>query len=285
MERRRGDEIMGELSHWSGWRDLIFNAVEQLGLRLAEFLPSLLGSLVILGVGWIVAHAVQIASGRALRTVGIDRASARLRIADVFERAELGMTLSQIVARLLFWLVMGAFLLSAIDTLGLSSVNATLERFVAYIPNLLGSALILLGGLLIARFVGNLTRSAAAAAGIAGAPRLGFVAQAATVGLVGVLAMDQLGVDTAVLVLPLAALLASAGFSVGLALALGARPVVTHILAGHFLKQSLPRETFVEIEGQRGIVERVGATDTLLRNGDRCWSVPNGHLLEIVVQR
>ena len=41
----------------------------------------------------------------------------------------------------------------------------------------------------------------------------------------------------------------------------------------------------VEIDGVRGIVERIGATDTLLRNGDRRWSVPNGQLLERVVTR
>lgn len=276
---------MGELSDWNGMRELVWGAVEQLGVRLAEFLPSLLGALVIVAVGWLVAHLVQIASARGLRTLGVDRASARLHLADVFERAELGMTLSQIVARLLFWLVLGVFLLSAIDALGLSAVNATLDRFIGYIPNLIGAAVIALAGLLVARFVGNLTRSAAAAAGIAGAPRLGSVAYGLAAGLVLVLAVEQLGVDTAVLVIPFSALLASATLSIGLAFALGARPVVTHILAGHFLKQSLPRETFVEIEGQRGVIERVGATDTLLRNGDQSWSVPNARLLDAVVQR
>ena len=61
--------------------------------------------------------------------------------------------------------------------------------------------------------------------------------------------------------------------------------MVTHILAGHFLKQSLPREGAIEVDGTRGIVERVGAVDTLLRNDTRSWSVPNGQLLEKVVER
>ena len=106
-----------------------------------------------------------------------------------------------------------------------------------------------------------------------------------TSGLVAVIAIEQLGISTSVLVGPLTALLAAAGFAAGLAFALGAYPIVTHILAGHFLKQSLPRDTFVEVSGERGVVDRVGATDTVLRSGDRSWSVPNGKLIGEVVIR
>jgi hypothetical protein len=50
-------------------------------------------------------------------------------------------------------------------------------------------------------------------------------------------------------------------------------------------RQSLPRDAFVEVGGERGVVQRFGATDTLLRDGLREWSVPNAHLLEQTVRR
>jgi small-conductance mechanosensitive channel len=138
---------------------------------------------------------------------------------------------------------------------------------------------------LAARFVGGVVASASAAAGIDGAARLGLLAQAAIVALVAVVAIEQLGIATQILVGPLTALVAAAGLAAGLAFALGARPIVTHILAGHFLKQSLPRNSFVEVAGRRGVVERIGPTDTVLRNGDESWSIPNHQLLEQVVDR
>jgi hypothetical protein len=100
-----------------------------------------------------------------------------------------------------------------------------------------------------------------------------------------VLAAEQIGIATSILVLPVSVAIAAAGFAVGLAFALGARPVITHIMAGHFLKQSLPPDVSVEIDGMRGLVERVGAVDTLIRSEDRVWSVPNGRLLDCVVVR
>jgi len=115
--------------------------------------------------------------------------------------------------------------------------------------------------------------------------RIGAVAHAGVVLIVGAVALEQLGVDTALVLTALASLLAGLGVMLGVALALGARPIVTHILAGHFLRQSLPREGKIDVCGRQGTVERVGATDTLLRDGERSWSIPNAQLLEEIVGR
>lgn len=267
------------------WREVAVGALTELGTTLAAFLPSLVGALVILALGWLLSRSVELAAARLMRTLGVDRASTRLGVSDVFERTGLTITLSELIARLLFWLLMLTFVLSSVETLGLEAVTATIDRLIAFIPNLIGASLIVLLGLLFARFVGGMAGSAVAAAGFAGAARAGLVVQTSAAILVGVIAIEQLGLDTRVLVAPLTALLAAAGFSAGLAFALGARPIVTHILAGHFLRQSLPREAFVEVAGQRGVVQRVGATDTLLRDGQRQWSVPNAQLLEQIVVR
>jgi hypothetical protein len=276
---------MDQLPDINAWRDVLLQAATELGTKVAGFLPSLFGAVVILLLGWLVSRSVELAAGRALRTFGLDRAATRLRLADVLDRAGIQMALSEVVAKLLFWLLMLTFLLSSVETLGLTAVTTTIDRLIAFIPNLIGAALIALLGLLLARFVGTVVSSAAAAAGFPRAPRLGFLTQVLVAGFVIVVAVEQLGVATNVLVGPLTALLAAAGLSAGLAFALGAYPIVTHILAGHYLKESLPRDTFVEVEGQRGLVERVGATDTLLRDGDKVWSVPNAKLLNLVVAR
>jgi hypothetical protein len=274
-----------QLPDISAWRDVFLQAANEIGTKVAGFLPSLLGAVLILLVGWLLSRSVELAAGRALRTFGLDRAAIRLRLSDVLERAGVGMALSEVVARLLFWLLMLTFVLSSVETLGLTAVTATIDRLIAYIPNLIGAALITLLGLLLARFTGTVVGSAAAAAGFSSAPRLGILVQILVAGLVIIVAIEQLGIATSVLVGPLTAILAAAGLSAGLAFALGAYPIVTHILAGHFLKQSLPRDTFIEIAGERGVVERIGATETVLRNGQKSWSVPNAKLLDLVVTR
>lgn len=263
-------------------REAIVGQFSLFGERVAALLPNLVGALLILLIGWAVSWLLALIARRVLRTLGIDRLGSRHRVA---ERVGLQQRLSETMATLVFWGVMIFFLLAGVHTLGVTAVTATIDRLIAYVPNLIGAALTAVLGLLLARFVGSVTASAALAAGISTAGRIGFLVQALGLALVAAITVEQLGLKTDVLVVPLTALLLAGGLSVGLAFALGARPIITHILAGHFLKQSLPRDRFVEIDGERGIVERVGPTDTLLKNGDRRWSVPNGQLLERVVMR
>jgi hypothetical protein len=267
------------------WREIFERAGAELGARLAAFVPSLFGAILIVVVGWLLARSLQLATARVLGAAGLDRAAARLRVSDLLARAGIQAGFSELVARLLFWLLLLTFLLSAVETLGLTAVTATLDRVVAYIPNVIGAALVAVLGLLLARFTGGLVGSAAAAAGFPSAFRLGQLVQGLGAVLVAVVAAEQLGVSTEVLVWPLTAAVAAAGFSAGLAFALGARPVITHILAGHFLQQSLPRDAFVEVDGRRGVVERVGPTDTLLRDGEQRFTLPNARLLESTVVR
>jgi small-conductance mechanosensitive channel len=276
---------MDQLFDLAAWREILVRAFSELGANVAGFIPNLVGAVLILVIGWLISRALEAVTVRALRTVGVDRVATRLHITELLERAEVSLSLSQIVARLLFWAVLLVFVLSSAETLGLSAVTTTIDRLIAFIPGVIGATLIALAGLLFARFVATLVSSSAAAAGFANASRLGFIAQIVIAGLVMVIAIEQMGVATDVLVLPLSVLLASAGFAVGLAFALGARPVVTHILAGHFLKRSLPREEAVEVGGRRGFVDRVGAVDTLLRSDEGSWTVPNAQLLDAIVVR
>ncbi len=276
---------MDQLFDLAAWREIFVRAVSELGANVASFLPNLVGALLLLALGWLLARALEAIAERGLRAVGVDRAASRLRVSELLERAEIRVGFSRLLAGLVFWLVFLVFLLSSIEALGLTAVTATLDRLIAFIPNVIGAALIALGGLLLARFSATLATSGAAAFGVVGSRRLGALTQVGVAGLALVVAVEQLGIATDALILPFTVVLGAAGFAFGLAFALGARPVITHILAGHFLKQSLPREEPVEIDGRRGLIERVGAVDTLLRNGERRWSVPNAQLLDRIVER
>ena len=129
---------MDQLPDISAWRDVLLQAATELGTKVAGFLPSLFGAVVILLLGWLISRSVELAAGRALRTFGLDRAATRLRLADVLDRAGIQMALSEVVAKLLFWLLMLTFLLSSVETLGLTAVTTTIDRLIAFIPNLIG---------------------------------------------------------------------------------------------------------------------------------------------------
>ena len=276
---------MDDLLNIETWREILVGAFSELGSNLANFVPNFIGAIVILLVGWLFSKAVQIVASRALKSVNLETAAARLGVSKLLARAGISLSLTDIVAKLLFWLVMLTFLLSSVETLGLTAVTATIDRLIAFIPGLLGATLVLLGGMMLARFIKPLVSSAAAAAGFTSAPRLGFLAQLVVTAVIILIAFEQIGIGTDVMLYPLLVVLAAGGIAIGLAFALGSRQVINHIMAGHFLKQSLPRNKLLEIDGYKGRVERIGAVDTLIQGAATSWSIPNAQLLDKVVVR
>ena len=150
---------------------------------------------------------------------------------------------------------------------------------------MIAAAFIVVIGLLLARFVQRLVSSGAAAANLVYARQLGSAAHGTVVVMVGVLTAQQLGVDTQLLMTVITALIAGAALAMGLAFALGSREVVGAILAGHYIRQSLAEGDVIEVENRKGRLERIGPVDTLLRDGESSWSIPNVKLLRETVSR
>ena len=270
---------------WAAWGESVAHAAMEVGTGLASAFASLVVVLLTIAVAWSLSYVVTLAVRSVFRVVDFDRISARLAPSGVLEHAGIRLPPSQMLTTLVFWVVFLSCVTLSVEAFGLTLITTAFDYVLSYVPSLVRAGMVVLFGLLIARFVGAVVTSMATTGGLQRAERVGFLAQLLVTGLVLVIAVEQLGLPAAMLIAPATALVATLGIAGGLAFALGARPIVTHILAGHFLRTSLPRNVFVEVGGERGVVERVGSTDTLLRNDDKRWSVPNARLLEEVVVR
>lgn len=122
------------------------------------FLPGVLGSLLILIVGWIVASVVSSLFGRLVTKTGIQ------------ERAKLdvnSINLARTVKKLTYYLMMTIVLLVVLETLGVKDVldplKAMLNKFLAFIPNIVAAGVIGFAGYVIASIVSELVGVASAA--------------------------------------------------------------------------------------------------------------------------
>lgn len=275
---------MTSLFDVESWRTATLMAIRDCRDTALEFLPKLLGALVLILIGWAVAHLVRRLARLVLRKAGLDRLTARLGLAEPLRGLLRERTASQAVAHFIFWTLMVTFTLLAAQVLELRAVTATADEFLAYLPRVVGAVILVGLGIILSRFVHGVVESGAALGSVEHAPRVAAGASLGVMIVVFVIAIDQLGVSTDLLVSILTTMVAVVGLSMGATFALGARPIVTHILAGHFSRRRLAVGDEVEIEGRRVIVDRLGAVDTLFRDGDSIRSVPNGALLEQTIE-
>jgi small-conductance mechanosensitive channel len=168
--------------------------------------------------------------------------------------------------------------------MGLEPVAQLLEQLVGFLPNLIAAVIIFMLGGVAAQFVGNLIGAVGAASGVTNAARLGRIVQYLISLFVVVLALGQLGLDTAILVTAITIALAAFGLALGLGLGLGARATVQNVLAGYYVRQRFPVGHPVIVNDVRGVVSLIGGVNTVVTSVDGgSVVVPNSLLLESVV--
>jgi hypothetical protein len=166
--------------------------VETLWVNVQNQIPGgVLGALIILIVGWVIARLLQAGVTAALRRTGLDRRLAPAISNDPAATTAPGDT-AQVIGRIVFWLVMVFVLIAVLDALGLELVTAPLTGLLAgifeFLPRLFAAILILVLGWLLARIASQIVTGVLAAMGVDRlATRLGFANALGTQRLSGIL--------------------------------------------------------------------------------------------------
>ena len=188
---------------------------------LFEFVPRLLGFLVILLIGWIVASALARAVTFILRKVGFDRIADRIGLSRLGQQAGIKTDAADILGKLVYWFIFLIFLVPAVNALGLTTVSDLLGRVIGYLPNVFVAILVLFLGTLAATLVADIVRGASASARIGNPNIFSNIARYAIIGFVAIIALEQLGIATSLLNILFTAIVGAAALAAGLAFGLG----------------------------------------------------------------
>lgn len=247
---------------------------------VVRWLPVLGAALVLLLFGWLTARLAQFVIKGILKRLGLDRLGEKAGAAQLLDDLGLDTSVSQLVARLVYWLVLLVFVLAAAESLGLQGISTTLQGLVDYLPNVLAAMLILLFGGLTARLVGTTLGALADRSGIRGGLALGQVTRYVILVFVVVLALEQLGVETTLLVNLATVLITVMLLALALAFGWGSRELARNIMAGFHLRESFVVGQRLQVRGHRGQLLVIGPVKALLDTEAGRVSLPNSVFIE-----
>jgi small-conductance mechanosensitive channel len=209
------------------------------------------GALALLVVGFFVARLSSALARRFVRR-GVEVALRRGSVEPSrFERLA-----PEVIGGVVFWVVFVFFAAAATEQLGSEVVTGAVSTLAGYLPSVLGAALIVFAALMVGEFAARGVERAAHAAGIAYAGVLGRAVKTVTLLIAGVIALEELGVDSTLLVLLTGIVLGSLIGGAALAFGLGARTLVSNILASHYLLTTYRAGQMIKVDGVQGrIVE------------------------------
>ena len=136
---------------------------------VAAFIPRLVAAIVLFLIGWIVAVLVGKLAYHIVRVLHIDSALTKVGFRRAWERSGFRLDTPKLFYELVKWFFIIVFLMAATNILGLTQVTDFLQRVVFYIPNVIIAAVILLIGILVAKFCEGIVQGSVKAAGLTSA--------------------------------------------------------------------------------------------------------------------
>lgn len=208
----------------------VFTAFRNLWESFIFFLPDFIGALLVLVVGWAVAAGLGRLAHRVVVLLQIDKAVDALHISHAFERAGVQFDIAALFGWLVKWFLLVVTFLAAADVLGWAQLSEFLQTVVAYLPNVIIAAVVLLVGILVANFVSQVVHRAVEAAKLTHAGFLSGIAKWAILVFSTLAALNQLAIAEELVQSLFTAFVAMLALAGGLAFGLGGKEHAARLL-------------------------------------------------------
>ena len=164
-------------------------------MGVAAFVPKLFIAIIIFIVGWVVGALLGRVIAQIAQSLKVDNLLKSAGLEDVLGKAGFRLNVGAFLGELVKWFIIVVFLIATLEVLGLNQVNVFLQTVIlAYIPQVIASALILLIAAVLADVMKRVVVGAAKAAQVETAHLLGGLTKWAIWIFAILIALSQLGI-------------------------------------------------------------------------------------------
>jgi len=211
-------------------KELFLEPLKATGEKIISLLPALVGALVILLLGWLVAKILKAALIKLLVAVRFEKFGERSGLSKFLSRGDIKHSLADILGAVFFWIIFLFFIDLAVDVLELSLIEDLLNSIISFIPNLIAAVLIIIIGMFLSSFFKGVVKVAASSYDLAHRELLAKIVQYLIIFFTLAIALEQLGVATQILVNSVLIIIGAIAFGLALAFGLGSKDVAGKIV-------------------------------------------------------
>ena len=240
--------------------------------NLIGFLPNLIGFLIIVAIGYVIARVVKTVVTKLLQKIGTDRAIHAGPTGEYVNRVAPGFMPSSVIGTIAFWFLFLGALAIAVAQLGIAALENVVGEIAAYLPNVVAAVLILVVAIALAGFVGTLIERT-----MGDTPTGKVVRSVAPVLILAIgtfMVLDQLQIAPQIVTITYAALLGGLFLAMALAFGLGGRDAAGRMLSEAYDRERdsrrgrFSRDSHIESERASASTRYGGAAPTGGRPGD-----------------
>jgi small-conductance mechanosensitive channel len=250
--------------------DVLSSTFRNLIEGFSAFVPRLIGTIVILVIGYAVARISSAVLKKVMATIGIDKIGDKINDIDFFKNLKIEVKISAIVSKVVYSFILLIFLVASADMLGVPAISNIVLMIVEFIPKVIAAGIMLIGGLLLAdalkKFVITLCASFKIAAGKLIGSAVFFFFFVITV----IAALGQAGINTTLLESSFSIMIAGIMFAFAFGYGLASKDILSNVLSSFYSRNKFFEGQMLEIDGEKGQVIKIDNTNlTLQLEGNR----------------
>ncbi len=214
----------------SNWLVTTQEAFQNLLAGLIEFIPTIVGAIIMLTVGWFISVGIGKLIAKILEKIKFNQFLEKAGWKSTFDKAEIKVDATNFIGAIFKWILFIVFLLAAVDILGLKQFANFLTNILNYLPNVAIATLIFVTTVIIADIAEKIAR-----AGVEGI-KIGYSNMVAIIvkWSIWIFAISailiQLGIASALMLTLFTGIVAFLVIAGGLAFGFGGKDVAAEIL-------------------------------------------------------
>lgn len=208
----------------------LFGALMNVWVGVLEFIPKLVGALIVLIIGLIIASVFGSVIDQIIRAIKLDVLLRKLGISVYLERAGITLNSGKFLGRIVYWFFVIVFILAVTNILSLDVFSDFLKQVLLYIPSIVVSALIMLATLVVAKFFKSLITASVLSAKLHASRFLGSFVWWVVLIFGLITALMQLGINVYVLQTLITGVIAMLALAGGIAFGMGGKDYAAHLI-------------------------------------------------------
>lgn len=254
--------------------EILINTFQTLINQFVDFVPKLVGALVVLLIGILVAKTTAAIVSRVLKKVGFDKIGARLNDIDFIQQLQTEIKLSEIVAQVLYYFILLVFITAAAETLGISAITGMVLSLVNFIPKVVAAAIMLQIGILVADALKKAVITLCQTFKVASGKLLGMIVFFFFLIITIISALGQAGINTELLESSFNLLIGGLIFAFAVGYGIASRDVMANILSSFYSKDRFREGQIIQIDDVKGAIVSIDSTSLTLQTGETTTIFP-----------
>ncbi len=212
----------------------LLNSITDVSTVITPLLSNLVISLVLLLVAVLIAKALQIAVSYILKAIMLDKGLQAVGFTPFLTKGEIKKSPSELLADLVYWLVIFIFVTAVVMVFGPSNSKDLLNMILTYSVSVIAAVFILGLSVFLSVVIAGLVVLIANNLGLSNAKTLAKIAQYG-VNVFGFLkALEIMGISSAIIVASFSVIVGAVGLAFAIAFGLGCKDIAADFVTGLF---------------------------------------------------